>query len=134
MSKQKQSAAISAEEFAKQLQRQLGRQRPRIRKTVLLKDYGKELVLEALTEEEMMGIIHTHETDEAVARAIAYQGCPDLREAAGQLLELNAIKQPMEVLHGLRPADIAALSKMIVELSAEYNQPGIEEVQDIKNS
>lgn len=123
----KKAAAVHGgePEFADEIRKRICKPRQRPQKKAVLFDYNRELTLEALSEEELQGIIHTHKTDEAVSRAVVYRGCPELRRAGERLFEQGCIHSGRDVLYGLQPADIQTLSDMILKLTEEYNEPGV---------
>lgn len=123
---------VNLASFVKKLQRVMNKPAKRLSKTVELGSFDEAVILESVIEEELVSIdekLPPAEQD----RKLVYFGCPTIREAAGKMLELQAIDDPMDIFKAISRADMAAMAKIVGELTTQAMQPTVKEIEEIKN-
>ena len=123
---------INLTEFVRKLQRQMNQPQPRFQKTITLGAFDQEIVLESISEEELENI-NANQPAAEQDMELVYRGSPTLREAANELMKLEAIDDPMEVFKPFKRSDINAMAKIVGELTTQAMQPTVKEIEEIKN-
>lgn len=122
---------VNVTSFVKKLQRAINKPAVRLSRTVELGSFDEAVVLESVIEEELASIDQKASPIEQ-NKKLVYFGCPTLREVAGKMMELQAIDEPMEIFKAISSADMAAMAGIIGELTTEFMQPTVKEIEDIK--
>ena len=123
---------VNLASFVKKLQRAMNKPAQRLSRTVEIGAFEEAVVLESVLEEALTSIdeqLPPLEQD----RKLVYFGSPTIREAAGRLLELRAIDDPMDIFKAISRADMAAMAKIVGELTTKAMQPTVKELEEVKN-
>lgn len=132
--------------FVRKLQKRMGEKPIRLTRTIKIKDFDEEIILESATEDDLhaveaIGDIESCKTAEQKAKLIAkqnemlvYMGSPTIRELAGELMRLESIKEPMEIMASFKQADVNKMAMIVSDMTVTASQPTIEEIDAIKNS
>ncbi len=138
-------AKVNLTSFVKKLQRQSGNAPAAVSLAVEIGKYDETVILEALSDDDVEAVERMGDPDNCKSdkarnklmqeqlRMIAYLGSPTIREAAVELLRLEAIKEPLEIMNKFSKSDIAAIATKVGELTAKANEPTIKEVEQLKN-
>jgi len=124
--------AESVSSFVKKLQKSMGKERPREEKSVYFGEYDENILLTSVTEEELKAAQEYSKDPEEQNKYLAYMGSPTLREAAGELVKLEAITEPLEIMNSFKTLDVAKMAETVVELFNDYMKPSITEIKDLK--
>ena len=119
-------------ELVKKMQRRIGMPPRRLEKLVHIGDLGEDILLQSLTDEEGEEIKNYAKDSIAQMKYTVYLASPTLRELAAQLMDLEEIDEPMQVMEELRLSDVTRLAEIAVALYAEATKPTVQEVEALK--
>ncbi len=136
---------VNVASFVKKLQRQGNGPAVVFSAEVEIGKYGEKVILVALSEDDMeaverLGKLEDCKNAQQKSRLIHEQNClavylgsPTLREVALELLKLEVIQIPVEVMNKFSKSDVAEMAKKVGELTLKANEPDIKEVEALKN-
>ena len=122
------------QDFVKKALERLNMKSERPSKTMFVGDLGEEILLEALSMEELNEINRRYSGEPGKMDEYAvFRGRPTIRALSKRLSELEAISEPLDVMKIFKRVDVREMAAHVISLSGLLDKTTVREIEAVKN-
>lgn len=122
------------QDFVKKALERLNMKSERPSKTMFVGDLGEEILLEALSMEELNEINRRYSGEPGKMDEYAvFRGSPTIRALSKRLSELEAISEPLDVMKIFKRVDVREMAAHVISLSGLLDKTTVREIEAVKN-